>query len=245
MIPPESSIVILTGAGMSAESGVATFRDAGGLWEGHKIEEVASPAGFARDPELVHEFYNKRRTQLKTVEPNAGHEALARLERQWSGDFLLVTQNVDDLHERAGSEYLVHMHGELLKARCEDCGAVLSWSRDLASGSRCRACGTIGSLRPHIVWFGEYPLEMDRITTALKQADLFVSIGTSGVVYPAAGFAAQAAGNGRCRLIEVNLDQTGTSQHFHQHITGPAAIEVPKLVDVILTSASLPFEFME
>lgn len=239
MIGPDSNIVILTGAGMSAESGVATFRDAGGLWEGHRVEEVASPAGFAHDPELVHEFYNQRRAQLKTVEPNAGHEALARLERQWHGGFLLVTQNVDDLHERAGSEYLVHMHGELLKARCEDCGAVLGWSRDLSSGSRCRACGTIGSLRPHIVWFGEYPLEMDRITTALKKADLFVSIGTSGVVYPAAGFAAQAAANGKCLLIEVNKDSTAISQHFQQRITGPASIEVPKLVDAILAGASL------
>jgi NAD-dependent deacetylase len=204
------------------------------LWEGHRIEEVASPAGFARDPELVHQFYNQRRAQLAKAESNAGHQALARLEHEWSGGFLLVTQNVDDLHERAGSEKLVHMHGELRKARCEDCGAVVSWTGDLSSATRCRACGTIGAMRPHIVWFGEFPFEMDRIQSALKKADLFVSIGTSGVVYPAAGFAAQAAERKNCRLIEVNIDATEISRHFHQRIIGPVSVELPKLVEVIL-----------
>ena len=234
MIAPGSNIVVLTGAGMSAESGVPTFRGMDGLWEGHRIEDVASPEGFARDPELVHQFYNLRRAALDKVEPNAGHHALARLESAWDGGFLLVTQNVDDLHERAGSQNLIHMHGELRKARCEECGAVLSWSRELSSGTRCRACGEIGGMRPHIVWFGEFPFEMERITTAIKRADLFISIGTSGVVYPAAGFAREAAENSRCHLIELNLDETALSKHFHQRITGPVSVELPQLVDAIL-----------
>lgn len=237
MVSPGSNIVILTGAGISAESGVNTFRDTGGLWEGRKIEEVASPQGFADDPELVHEFYNQRREHLKEVKPNAGHDALARLEREWSGGFLLVTQNVDDLHERAGSESVVHLHGELLAARFEHCGAVLNWSRYISSGSRCRACATIGCLRPHVVWLGEYPLEMDRVTAALKTADLFVSIGTSGLVYPAAGFAEQVTRGRSCLLVEVNTEHTEASKHFNIHLTGPASIEVPKLVDAILNGS--------
>lgn len=232
-------MVILTGAGMSAESGIATFRAVDGLWEGHRIEDVASPQGFARNPEQVHAFYNQRRAQLDAVKPNAGHEALARLEHAWGGDFLLVTQNVDDLHERAGSEQIVHMHGELLKARCEECAAVMSWSREITCGSRCRACGAIGTLRPHIVWFGEYPLEMERIMGALKNADWFICIGTSGVVYPAAGFVLQAAENGRCQLIEVNINATEISRHFHRTLIGPTTIEVPKLVEALLTGVSL------
>lgn len=236
MIPPAASIVVLTGAGMSAESGVPTFRGVDGLWEGHRIEDVASPEGFARDPELVHRFYNLRRAALNSVEPNAGHLALARLEREWRGRFLLVTQNVDDLHERAGSEKLIHMHGELRKARCEGCGAVLSWTQDLACGTRCRACGEIGGLRPHIVWFGEFPFEMDTILAALKRADLFLCIGTSGVVYPAAGFAQIAAERPQCRLIEMNVEETAISRQFHEHIIGPAAVELPKLVERLLAA---------
>lgn len=231
----ERNIVVLTGAGMSAESGVPTFRGADGLWEGHRIEEVASPEGFARDPELVHHFYNLRRAALNTVEPNAGHLALARLEREWPGRFLLVTQNVDDLHERAGSKQLIHMHGELLKARCELCGAVLSWSKDLSSGTRCPACGGIGGMRPHIVWFGEMPFEMETITNALNGADLFLSIGTSGVVYPAAGFAQTAARNPSCRLVEFNIESTGISRQFRERVIGPVSVELPRFVEQLLS----------
>lgn len=235
-IQPDASIVVLTGAGMSAESGVPTFRGVDGLWEGHRIEDVASPGAFIRDPELVHRFYNLRRAALHTVEPNAGHLALAKLEREWRGRFLLVTQNVDDLHERAGSEKLIHMHGELRKARCEGCDAVLSWSKDLSSGTRCRACGEIGGLRPHIVWFGEFPFEMDAILAALKHVDLFLYIGTSGVVYPAAGFAQTAAERSNCHLIEMNLEATVISRQFDEHIVGPVSVELPKLVERLLTS---------
>lgn len=234
MIKPDASIVVLTGAGMSAESGVPTFRGVDGLWEGHRIEDVASPEGFARDPELVHRFYNLRRAALNTVEPNAGHQALAKLEREWRGRFLLVTQNVDDLHERAGSEKLVHMHGELRKARCECCDAVFSWTKDLDSGTRCRACGEIGGMRPHIVWFGEFPFEMETIMGALKRADIFLCIGTSGVVYPAAGFAQWAAERPGCHLIEMNLESTAISRQFDEHIIGPVAVELPKLVERLL-----------
>lgn len=230
MISPAASLVVLTGAGMSAESGVPTFRGADGLWEGHHIEMVASPDGYERDPKLVQRFYNLRRAALNTVEPNAGHHALARLEKEWKGPFLLVTQNVDDLHERAGSKKLIHMHGELRKARCTACAAVFPWLEDLGAETVCIACGKTGRVRPHIVWFGEMPLELDTIFAALEQADLFLCIGTSGVVYPAAGFAARAAKRPGCRLIEMNLEATAISSQFHEHVIGPSAVELPKLV---------------
>ncbi|MDB6175643.1 MAG: NAD-dependent protein deacylase [Chthoniobacteraceae bacterium] len=226
------NIVVLTGAGMSAESGVPTFRGVDGLWEGHHIEEVASPEGFARNPALVHRFYNLRRAALKCVEPNAGHRALAMLESEWTGGFLLVTQNVDDLHERAGSRKLLHMHGELRKVRCEACYAVAVWENDLDAGTVCPACGETGAMRPHIVWFGEIPFEMETIAAALKSADLFLCIGTSGLVYPAAGFAQRVSNE--CRLIELNIESTEISRHFHEHIVGAVSAELPKLVESIL-----------
>ncbi len=235
-VSAERNIVVLTGAGMSAESGVPTFRGEDGLWEGHHIEMVASPEGFARDPALVQRFYNLRRAALKTVEPNAGHLALARLEREWRGSFLLVTQNVDDLHERAGSENLIHMHGELLKARCRACGVVITWADDLSSGTPCEACGKSGDMRPHIVWFGEMPFELETISNALLNADLFLCIGTSGVVYPAAGFAQTAARRSECHLIEMNIERTEISRHFHEHIVGPVALELPKVVERLLSA---------
>ncbi len=199
------------------------------------LKKLPHREGFARNPELVHRFYNLRRAALSTVEPNAGHLALARLEREWQGRFLLVTQNVDDLHERAGSEKLIHMHGELLKARCELCDAVLSWSKELSSGTRCRACGEIGGMRPHIVWFGEFPFEMDTIMNALKRVDLFLCIGTSGVVYPAAGFAQTAAQNRSCRLVEFNIESTEISRQFRERVIGPVSVELPKFVEQLLS----------
>ena len=229
-------IVILTGAGISAESGIATFRGADGLWEGHRIEDVASPEGFARNAELVHRFYNARRAALRGVEPNAAHRALAELEAAWPGEFLLVTQNVDDLHERGGSREVVHMHGELTRALCAACGATWEWREDLDAGMACRACGAKGGVRPDIVWFGEIPYHMEVVLDRLERCRLFVAVGTSGLVHPAAGFVAVAR-QGGARTLEVNLGETAASSVFHERRTGPATIEVPALVAELLAGA--------
>jgi NAD-dependent deacetylase len=228
------SIVILTGAGISAESGVRTFRAADGLWEQHRIEDVATPEAFRRDRDLVQRFYNERRLKLRDVVPNPAHHALARLEREWPGEFLLVTQNVDDLHDRAGSRKLIHMHGELLKARCLACQHVLRWETELDRGSRCPSCGTLGELRPHIVWFGEMPFHMDRIFAALEGCAVFLAIGTSGLVYPAAGFVQSVPL--AARTVELNLATTATSPEFSEHRIGPASEVVPRLVGELLSA---------
>ncbi len=228
------SIVLLTGAGISAESGLRTFRDADGLWENHRVEEVATPEAFHRDPALVQRFYNERRRQLRNVHPNPAHGALARLDAEWPGDLLLVTQNVDDLHDRAGSRRLLHMHGELRKARCLACGAIHPWEADIEPSSPCPACAALGRLRPHIVWFGEMPLDMDRIFTALEGCDLFIAIGTSGHVHPAAGFV-QAAPDG-ARTLELNLESSRVSGRFQERRSGPAGRTVPALVEELLAA---------
>jgi NAD-dependent deacetylase len=227
----KAPIVILTGAGISAESGLRTFRAADGLWENHRVQEVATPEAFRRDPSLVYRFYNERRRSLPTVRPNAAHLALARLEREWAGEVLLVTQNVDDLHDRAGSRNLLHMHGELLKARCQGCGTTHPWPEDMDHDSRCPTCGR-SPVRPHIVWFGEMPLEMDRIYRALDRCDLFVAIGTSGHVYPAAGFV-EAVGPGT-RTVELNLEPSLVASAFQEARTGKATELVPAFVDELL-----------
>ena len=226
------SIVILTGAGVSAESGVKTFRDNNGLWENHRFEEWATPEAFARDPKLVHRFYNARRAQLNEVEPNAAHLALAELEKNWEGDFLLITQNVDDLHDRAGSEKLLHMHGELRKVKCVKCGFNSSWTDDLLQETECPKCGSTHSLRPDIVWFGEMPYHLDECFQACATADIFISIGTSGEVYPAAGFVSHTPE--MCRRIEVNPKSTGISRQFEEHIQGPAAEVLPEFLRQLL-----------
>jgi len=190
------SIFVLTGAGISAESGLNTFRGAGGLWEGHRVEDVASPEAFQANPDLVQKFYNERRCQLAQVHPNKAHNALVELEKRWPGDFLLVTQNVDDLHDRAGNKKVLHMHGELLRARCLRTDQVFHWPGDILKSSRCECCQKTETLRPHIVWFGETPLQMDKIFSFLSECDLFLSVGTSGNVYPAAGFVQEASQNG-------------------------------------------------
>lgn len=230
------SIVILTGAGISAESGLATFRASDGLWENHRIEEVATPEGFFRNPALVQRFYNERRRKLREVEPNAAHFALARLEAHWRGGVLLVTQNVDDLHDRAGSRNLIHMHGELRKARCLSCHAVQAWDEDLLAASLCRHCGSAGRLRPHIVWFGEMPLDMERIYAALERCGLFVAIGTSGNVYPAAGFV--AAVRDGTPTLELNLERSQVASAFREHRSGRAGDLVPQWVDGLLAGVS-------
>jgi NAD-dependent deacetylase len=227
------NIVILTGAGVSAESGLATFRGPDGLWEGHRVEDVATPEAFARDPAMVHAFYDARRAKLATVEPNAAHIALARLDAEWRGQLLLVTQNVDDLHERAGSKRLIHMHGELTKGWCLRCNDRFGWSGPMGIGAHCPNCGTVGFVRPDIVWFGEMPYEMERMHVALRDCDLFVSIGTSGAVYPAAGFVQTAKYCG-ARTLEMNLEPSLGSYMFDESRTGPAGELVPAWVAEML-----------
>jgi NAD-dependent deacetylase len=227
------SIVILTGAGISAESGLPTFRDANGLWEGHRVEEVATPEAFERDPETVLRFYNLRRAALATVKPNPAHQAIAHLQKKYAGQVTLITQNVDDLHERGGSEEVMHMHGYLLKTLCNHCRATWEWNAELVVGETCSTCGVSGTVRPDIVWFGEMPYHMEKIEAALASADLFVAIGTSGQVYPAAGFVAMTRYNG-ADTLEINNAETSVSTAFASHRTGAASVEVPAWVDEVL-----------
>ncbi|WP_182541625.1 NAD-dependent deacylase [Nocardioides ginsengisegetis] len=227
-------IVVLTGAGISAESGVPTFRDADGLWEGHRVEDVATPEAYDHQPMVVQRFYDARRAALAAVEPNPAHAALARLEGHLGDDFLLVTQNIDDLHERAGSTRVTHMHGELLSALCRACGGRSPWADDLADLPPCPRCG-VTELRPDVVWFGEIPYAMDAIQVALASADLFVSIGTSGAVYPAAGFVQLATAYG-ARTLELNLQPSEGTHHFAESRHGRAGELVPAWVDELLGS---------
>jgi NAD-dependent deacetylase len=226
-------LVVLTGAGISAESGLATFRDPDGVWAKHDLTKLATPEAFEADPVLVHQFYNERRAQLREVQPNAAHAALARLEKALGDDFLLVTQNVDDLHDRAGSKSLIHMHGELRSAWCRVCDARLAWDEDLSTETACPSCGTLGHMRPDIVWFGEMPYRMDKILRMLDDCDLFVAIGTSGAVYPAAGFVDIAARTG-AETLELNLQRSEGTVLFDNHRHGPATRIVPEFVDEIL-----------
>jgi len=226
------NIVILTGAGVSAESGIDTFRAAGGLWEQHRVEDVATPEAFARDPDLVLRFYDMRREAIQTKSPNAAHEALARLDTNWPGELLIVTQNVDDLHERAGARRVLHMHGEHLLAWCTSCDVRSPWRETLIERPPCPACGT-AALRPDVVWFGEMPYRMDEIYAALREADLFVSIGTSGAVYPAAGFVRNARDLG-ARTLELNLEPSQGSAWFDEARHGPATELVPAWVAEVL-----------
>lgn len=227
------SVVVLTGAGISAESGIETFRAADGLWANHPVEDVATPEGFARNPQIVYQFYNQRRRQVlsQDIRPNPAHSALARFEHEFDGDFLLVTQNVDNLHERAGSDNLLHMHGELLKMRCLNSKLVYDIAEDFDFDTNCKCCRSPGNLRPHIVWFGEMPFYMNQINMALEACDLFVAIGTSGNVYPASGFY-QTAKIRKAHTVELNLEQTGSS--FDEHHYGPATEVVPQFFDQIL-----------
>ena len=230
-------IVVLTGAGISAESGVATFRDSGGLWEGHDVHQVATPEGFEADPDLVLRFYDERRASLREVEPNAAHVALAELGRQLGDRLTIVTQNVDDLHERSGSKNVIHMHGELHSAWCLACDERFTWREDLAGYPPCPGC-EIPRLRPDIVWFGEMPYRMGEIEARLRRADIFVSIGTSGAVYPAAGFVSAASAFG-AKTIELNLDNAATGSRFDVSRRGPATVLVPQWVDSILNGDHL------
>ncbi|WP_245932431.1 Sir2 family NAD+-dependent deacetylase [Isoalcanivorax indicus] len=228
-------VVILTGAGISAESGIRTFRGADGLWENHRLEDVATPEAFLRDPALVQRFYNERRRLLHSAEirPNAAHEALARLEQALGDDLLLITQNIDNLHERAGSQRLIPMHGELLRGRCRLCHQVTRVEGDITPESVCDHCGSRGCLRPHVVWFGEMPLQMERIYEALARCTLFVSIGTSGNVYPAAGFV-EVANQAGAHTLELNLEASRVRSAFREHREGLASVLVPEWVESLL-----------
>jgi NAD-dependent deacetylase len=232
-----TNIVVLTGAGISAESGIDTFRDAGGLWEQHKVEDVATPEGFARDPDLVLGFYDMRREALAKARPNAAHRALARLEAEFSGELLIVTQNVDDLHERGAEGFgraknVLHMHGELKSALCNACGVRSPWDQAMSNRPPCPVCAA-PSLRPDVVWFGEMPYQMERIYAAIRECDLFVSVGTSGAVYPAAGFVRDAKDCG-ARTLELNLERSEGSGWFDESRLGKASELVPAWVEEVL-----------
>lgn len=226
-------IVILTGAGLSAESGLGTFRDEGGIWTKHDLADIATPEGFARNPALVQDFYNARRSQAAEALPNAAHLALARLESEHASAVLTVTQNVDCLHEAAGTSELIHMHGELFKTWCPACDWRDAWRNDITPQTPCPACGKTGSLRPDVVWFGEMPYRMDEIYSALGACDLFISIGTSGSVYPAAGFVVEAA-SARARTVELNLEPSEGASLFDDARHGPATEVVPAFIDHLL-----------
>ena len=225
-------IVVLTGAGISAESGVPTFRDADGLWEGHRVEDVATPEAFERDADTVQRFYDARRAALAMVEPNPAHKALAELERAVGDDLLVVTQNIDDLHERAGSTRVIHMHGELLSALCQACRRRTPFGGAMVDHPLCPGCGA-SDLRPDVVWFGEIPYRMEEILDALASCEQFVSVGTSGAVYPAAGFVQQARAYG-ARTLELNLVPSEGSFFFDEARHGPAGELVPAWVADLL-----------
>ncbi len=229
-------IVILTGAGISKESGIDTFRDRDGIWSKVNMEDVATPEGYARDPKYVLDFHNQCRRDLRggNIRPNAAHEALSRLEQAWPGEVLLVTQNVDDLHTRAGSKNLIQMHGEMFRMRCEQCGDVHDCAEDTSLETVCPGCSEAGGVRPHVVWFGEMPFRMEEIQSALSRCRLFMSIGTSGVVYPAAGFVQEAIFRARAHTVELNLEPSEGASLFAEQHYGPATEVVPVFVDKLL-----------
>ncbi|MEK9725873.1 MAG: NAD-dependent deacylase [Rhodospirillaceae bacterium] len=236
-IDADATIVILTGAGISKESGLETFRDEGGLWSRVRIEDVATPEAYARDPARVLEFYNMRRSSMvgDNIRPNAAHAALARLEAEWPGEVVVVTQNIDNLHERAGLTNLLHMHGEMLKARCAACGDVVDWTGPIGLDDGCAACAAVGRMRPHVVWFGEVPLHMEEIYGALDRCGLFVSVGTSGNVYPAAGFVQHVRLYTGARTLELNLAPSEGASLFAEARYGPATELVPAFVEEMLS----------
>lgn len=231
MKPNYQNIVVLTGAGISAESGIQTFRASDGLWEEHKVEDVATPGGFARNPKLVQKFYNQRREQLmsSSVQENAAHVALAQLQKKFNGTVTIVTQNIDDLHERAGSKNVLHMHGELLKVRCSNTEQIFEFREPVLVESECECCGQTGTLRPHVVWFEEMPLYLNEIYRAVEQCDLFVAIGTSGNVYPAAGLV-QIANQIGANTLEINLESSNVANQFKEVLYGKAGEIVPEWV---------------
>ena len=237
-MPRFDNILILTGAGLSAESGLSTFRDPTGIWAKYDWRDVATPEGFKANPDLVHDFYNMRRRAHATCKPNAAHAALARLEQEHPG-VTIVTQNVDCLHEAAGSQNLIHMHGEVWKIFCAHCEVRQTWRDDLSRDIVCPACANAGGMRPDVVWFGETPYHMERIAKLLGQCDLFISIGTSGNVYPAAGFVTAARKQG-AHTVELNLEPSNGASLFSETIYGPATEVVPEFVERLLSGRDSP-----
>ena len=225
-------ILVLTGAGISAESGLGTFRDTGGIWQEFDLEEVATPEGYRANPRKVLDFYNARRQNCVAARPNPAHRALARLAAEWPGRVTLVTQNIDDLHERAGSPDVIHMHGEIMRALCAGCRHQWEWTGPMALEDACPECA-VQAIRPDVVWFGEIPYHMERIEDALTSAGLFVAIGTSGAVYPAAGFVMEALRSG-AETLEINLERSEVAGAFHGRRLGPASETVPAWVDEML-----------
>lgn len=230
------TIVVLTGAGISKESGIDTFRDKDGLWSKYDIEEVATIEAFRRDPKKVLDFYNEQRADFRSanIQPNAAHRALARLEAEWPGEVLVVTQNIDLLHEGGGSKNVLHMHGQAGKIRCMACNTLIDSEMELFPHTVCAGCNATGALRPHVVWFGEMPLFMDEIAAALDRCGLFVSIGTSGTVYPAAGFVQHVRMGGVGHTIELNMEPSEGHSLFAERHYGPASQIVPQFVERVL-----------
>ncbi|MEO0344205.1 MAG: NAD-dependent deacylase [Pseudomonadota bacterium] len=230
----EAHIVILTGAGVSASSGLSTFRGVGGVWRNHDVMQLATPQGFAAKPDLVHAFYNERRANLAKVQPNPAHHAIVKLQTSFLGRVTLITQNVDDLHERSGSPEVIHMHGSLKEGMCKACGAQMLWTGPMDRKSKCPRCSKLGAMRPNVVWFGEVPYHMDRIAEALATVTTFISIGTSGAVYPAAGFLTEALMRG-AKTLEFNLEASARSSEFHESTLGKAEELLPTFVDHLIS----------
>lgn len=226
-------ILVLTGAGISAESGLATFRSSNGLWNNHKVEDVATIEAFAKNPEYVHDFYNEMKPELLAAKPNAAHLALAELEQKYSGNVSIVTQNVDTLHEKAGSKKVYHIHGQINQAVCLNCGHILETWGDVDTQTVCANCGVVGMMKPNIVFFGESLLCMNEVERLLNECDLFISVGTSGVVYPAAGFVKVAKAHG-AHTMEFNLENTSNNYLFDDHIYGKSGQTLPVLVKQLL-----------
>lgn len=233
------NIVILTGAGISAESGLATFRSSNGLWNNHRVEDVASVEGFRRNPALVHDFYNDLKLEIQKAKPNPAHLAITRLQNEYPAEISVVTQNVDTLHEKAGNKNIYHIHGQINQAVCLNCGHILETFGDVDTETVCAQCGVTGMMKPNIVFFGENLLCMDKVETLLRSCDLFVSIGTSGVVFPAAAFVQTAKYHG-ADTIEFTLEPTSNNFYFDRHVYGPAGQTLPSYVDGLVKSAVRP-----
>lgn len=230
------NIVILTGAGISAESGLATFRSSNGLWNNHKVEDVASIEGFQRNPALVHSFYNDLKIEIQKAKPNPAHLAITKLQQQYPGTVSIITQNVDTLHEKAGNNNVYHIHGQINQAVCLNCGHILETFGDVDTETVCPQCSVMGMMKPNIVFFGENLLCMDEVERLLRSCDLFLSVGTSGIVFPAAAFVQTAKYDG-ADTCEFTLEPTANNFYFDRHIYGPAGQTLPPFVDKLITDA--------